>query len=78
MHRRLGMQDGIRNKLAGQQFCVGEHVVAGQHLPRSQRLPDEAARGGHRSRLGVIGCGRNGIHVSCPLGTDGHVRWHLQ
>ena len=71
------MRDGIRDKLAGQQFRVGKQAVAAQQLPRSQRFPDEATRGGHRSRFGVIGCGRDEIHVSCPLGTDGHVRWHL-
>ena len=71
------MYEGVGDKLAGQEHRIGHQVIAVGQLPGIQRFPDEATRGGHRSRFGVIGCGRDEIHVSCPLGTDGHVRWHL-
>jgi hypothetical protein len=58
------VDDRIGDELAGQQFRVGKQIVAAWQLPGCQRLPDEAARGGYRSRLGIIGCGRDEIHMS--------------
>ena len=62
------MDDGIGDKLAGQEHSIGYQIIAAGQLPGVQRFPDEAPSGGNRRRLWFKGCGSDealvSVHVS--------------
>src|SRR6266498_1198579 len=62
------MDDGIGDKLAGQEHSIGHQIIAAGQLPGIQRFPDEAPGGGNRRRLWFKDCGSDealvSVHVS--------------